>query len=279
MHIAPCERTGVATMLGWAAAEGWNPGLHDADTFYSSDPQGFWLGQQDGVPIASLSAVQWNPQFAFVGLYIVVPQQRGQGHGFRLWQHVLALHQHRCVALDGVVAQQSNYARSGFHLAHRSLRWAGQAGQLPALDKPLPPLSQVDPVQVAELDALVSPADRPDYLSAWLHQPQAQSAACLDSEQKLTGLAMARPCQQGWKVGPLIAPHADQALQLLASCCAQLPAATPIFVDVPEPNSAANRMLEGLGFSLSFEVARMYTRPVRPHRLDLLFGITSFELG
>lgn len=59
----------------------------------------------------------------------------------------------------------------------------------------------------------------------------------------------------------------------------RLEATTPIFVDVPEPNQAANQMLENLGFTVSFEVARMYTRPVRPHRLDQLFGITSFELG
>ena len=26
--------------LDWAAAEGWNPGLHDAESFYAVDPQG-----------------------------------------------------------------------------------------------------------------------------------------------------------------------------------------------------------------------------------------------
>ena len=31
--------------LDWAAAEGWNPGLHDAHCFYAADPEGFFLGE------------------------------------------------------------------------------------------------------------------------------------------------------------------------------------------------------------------------------------------
>jgi hypothetical protein len=32
----------------WAALEGWNPGLHDADAFYAADPDGFFVGLLDG---------------------------------------------------------------------------------------------------------------------------------------------------------------------------------------------------------------------------------------
>ena len=31
--------------IGWAADEGWNPGLHDADSFYATDPGGFLIGR------------------------------------------------------------------------------------------------------------------------------------------------------------------------------------------------------------------------------------------
>lgn len=29
------------TMVDWAAREGWNPGLRDADSFHTADPTGF----------------------------------------------------------------------------------------------------------------------------------------------------------------------------------------------------------------------------------------------
>ena len=33
--------TDLGLALDWAAAEGWNPGLHDAHCFYAADPEGF----------------------------------------------------------------------------------------------------------------------------------------------------------------------------------------------------------------------------------------------
>nr|WP_232220763.1 hypothetical protein [Legionella tunisiensis] len=34
----------VNIAIAWAANEGWNPGLHDAECFYQTDPHGFLLG-------------------------------------------------------------------------------------------------------------------------------------------------------------------------------------------------------------------------------------------
>jgi len=43
----------VGLVLDWAADEGWNPGLNDADCFYAADPEGFLVGVLDGEPVAS----------------------------------------------------------------------------------------------------------------------------------------------------------------------------------------------------------------------------------
>ena len=144
MQVLRCQQPGVARALEWAGIEGWNPGQNDAATFFQVDPGGFWLGQLDDKPVASLSAVQWNNDFAFIGLYIVVPEERGKGYGWQLWQHVVRVHEGKCLALDGVVAQQANYAKSGFQFAHRSLRWAGHAGQFTGKSPQVVPLHQLD---------------------------------------------------------------------------------------------------------------------------------------
>ena len=47
--------SGVETVIDWAAAEGWNPGLGDAACFYAIDPNGFFMGVLDGRPIARVS--------------------------------------------------------------------------------------------------------------------------------------------------------------------------------------------------------------------------------
>jgi ribosomal protein S18 acetylase RimI-like enzyme len=96
----------LALALEWAAAEGWNPGLHDARSFYAADPQGFLLGELDGAPAGSVSAVRYGADFGFLGLYIVRPEFRGRGFGVKLWRAALDHLGDRIVGLDGVVAQQ-----------------------------------------------------------------------------------------------------------------------------------------------------------------------------
>ncbi|MDX1357050.1 MAG: GNAT family N-acetyltransferase, partial [Halomonas venusta] len=53
--------------MEWAAKEGWNPGLHDADCYFSADPQGFLVGLLDGEPIATISVIKYDDAFGFLG--------------------------------------------------------------------------------------------------------------------------------------------------------------------------------------------------------------------
>src|SRR3954463_4864190 len=132
--IRPASRCEVDLVLEWAAQEGWNPGLSDSECFYAADPDGFLLALRDGEPIASISVVRYGRDFGFLGLYIVRPDLRGRGHGYRLWQAGMARLSARTVGLDGVVAQQDNYRKSGFSPAHRNIRFGGRPGTDPARD-------------------------------------------------------------------------------------------------------------------------------------------------
>ncbi|MFW2572415.1 GNAT family N-acetyltransferase, partial [Legionella sp. 29fVS95] len=46
------EKDEVNIAIDWAANEGWNPGLHDAECFYQADPHGFFAGKLNGKIIA-----------------------------------------------------------------------------------------------------------------------------------------------------------------------------------------------------------------------------------
>lgn len=117
----------VNLAIEWAAHEGWNPGFHDAHVFRAADPDGFFIGELQGEPVGSISAVAYDAHFGFIGLYIVRPEFRGKGLGLRIWQHGIAYLGKRNVGLDGVVAQQPNYRKSGFELAYRNIRFQGVA--------------------------------------------------------------------------------------------------------------------------------------------------------
>jgi ribosomal protein S18 acetylase RimI-like enzyme len=125
IDIRPMTRQELERAIDWAAAEGWNPGLNDANCFHATDPGGFLLGLIDDKPVATISVVKYGDRFGFLGFYIVKPEYRGAGNGLKIWNAGLEYLKGRTIGLDGVVAQQDNYQKSGFTLAYRNVRYQG----------------------------------------------------------------------------------------------------------------------------------------------------------
>ncbi|MBB3772354.1 GNAT superfamily N-acetyltransferase [Angulomicrobium tetraedrale] len=276
VHIRPLDRDEIQLAVDWAATEGWNPGLVDAGAFARVDPGGFLVAEVDGRPAATLSVVNYDAHFAFLGFYIVRPDLRGRGIGWRLWQAGIAHAGARTIGLDGVPAQQANYASQGFHLAYRNIRFAGRVDGGDTSGEAVD-LARVPFAQVEASDAQVFPAPRAAFLRAWLTAPGHIGRAVLRGG-RLAGWGVARPARQGWKIAPLVAQDEAAAEALFAALMAQIGADDIIF-DVPEPNGAALALARRHGLAPVFETARMYTGPIRPVALDRLYGVTSFELG
>ncbi|TCK23173.1 acetyltransferase (GNAT) family protein [Ancylobacter aquaticus] len=265
----------IQLALDWAGAEGWNPGLGDAACFAAVDPGGFLVAEMEGAPAAVISVVNYDARFAFLGFYIVRPEMRGRGIGFRLWQAGLAHAGERTIGLDGVLAQQANYAREGFVFAHRNIRFEGVPG--PGEAGATVDLAQVPFEAIATTDAQVFPAPRAAFLKAWLTAPRHAGRAVL-REGRLKGWGVVRPARAGWKIGPLIAEDAEVADELFRALRAAAGDA-PIVLDVPEPNVQAVALAQRHRLGPVFETARMYRGSLRPATLEPLFGVTSFELG
>jgi hypothetical protein len=268
----------VGLAIDWAAAEGWNPGLADAACFTTVDADGFLIGELDGEPAATISVVNYDSRFAFLGLYIVRPDLRGRGYGWRTWQAGMAHAGTRVIGLDGVVAQQENYKKSGFALAHRNIRFGGRiAAPTAAEASTATPLGDDLFEAIAADDARVFPAPRERFLHAWLRAPSHLGRAIVrDGELRAWGVI--RRCRTGWKIGPLNAEDAPSAEAVFTALVGAAGGAE-IFLDVPEPNRAAVELAQAHGLAPVFETARMYTGPIRAVALDRVFGVTTFELG
>lgn len=266
----------VRLAVDWAAREGWNPGRSDAECFRAADPDGFLIGRVAGEPASVISAVRYPGRFAFVGLYIVAPEHRGRGLGWATWCAAMERVEGDVVGLDGVVEQQANYARSGFVLAHRSIRFGGVPRALPR--NAAEPMLATDLPAVQALDRSCFGGDRPAFLASWLAQPGAHVAVAR-SDAGIEGYGVIRPCRSGAKVGPLFAEGPDAAAAVLGSLLAHVGPGEPVFLDVPEPNADAVALARRAGLAPVFETARMYRGGDRGLPLERVFGITTFELG
>lgn len=260
-----------------AAAEGWNPGLHDAECFYAADPDGFLMGLLNGEPIGCISAVSYAGRFGFIGLYIVRPEFRGRGYGIQLWKAAIDRLAGQNVGLDGVVAQQANYAKSGFRLLHRNVRYQGKCQQT-ARHASFVAASEVGFEPIRDYDRQIFPEPRDAFLQKWLTQPAAGAFAAMHDGQ-VSGYTVVRKCRSGWKIGPLAADDLETARHLLLAAGSYATPGEAVFLDVPETNGAAKSLIAEFGMTPVFETARMYTGPNPQIDEAKLFGVTTFELG
>jgi hypothetical protein len=277
LRIRPMRSDEIAIAIDWAAAEGWNPGLGDAACFATVDPDGFLIGEIDGVPAATISCVNYDARFSFLGFYIVRHDLRGRGYGLRVWNAAIAHAGSRIIGLDGVVAQQHNYQKSGFVPAYANIRYGGVATAPSAPREHVIPLADVPFAQVEASDATVFPAPRPTFLRTWIGAPRHVGRA-LVRDGKLAAWGVTRPCRTGFKIGPLIADDRPAAEAVLAALLAGI-GGGEVFLDVPAVHAEAMALAKGLGLAPVFETARMYTGAIPPLRLERIFGVTTFELG
>ena len=267
----------IAIAVDWAAAEGWNPGLADAACFASVDADGFLIAELDGAPAATVSCVNYGAGFAFLGFYIVRADLRGRGYGLRIWNAAMAHAGARVIGLDGVVAQQPNYKKSGFGLAYANVRYGGTVALPNPPQASILALGEVPLASVEAYDSTVFPASRAAFLRAWIDAPGHIGRALL-RDGRLAAWGVIRPCRTGRKIGPLFADDRGAAEAVLAALLAGS-GSGELFLDVPSVNRDAVALAQDLGLAPVFETARMYTGAIPALRLERVFGVTSFELG
>ena len=276
--IRTMQRSEIDTAIEWAAIEGWNPGLYDADCFYAADPNGFLIGLVNDEPVAVISVIKYGQIFGFLGFYIVKPEYRGRGYGIKIWTAGLEYLKNRNIGLDGVIAQQENYKKSGFKLAYRNIRFEGVSGGQLETQSNIVELSTIPFKKIESYDKEFFPAGRKKFLKRWLNQPERKAFGVIENE-RLKGYGMIRVCRSGYKIGPLFADTPQIASDIFTALKASVKTGQPIFLDTPEVNFDAVSLAQKHNMKSVFETARMYTDNQPEISLSRLFGVTTFELG
>jgi len=271
-------REEVGTAVSWAANEGWNPGLHDAECFYPTDPEGFFCAEADGKIVGTVSVVNYDDLFAFAGFYIVDPAYRANGIGMQLCEHALRHAGSRIIGVDGVVAMVEKYQKKmGLFLHYNNARYEGTGGgKMPA---GLIPVRDVDFESLAAFDTAHFPARREGFLRHWSSQLGHSGLVRIDANGEIVGDRVRRVCHSGHKIGPLFAKDRATAERILDGLISGIPG-EQFYLDIPVPNDDAVALVKGRGMNPVFFTARLYSTPDPvPLPLNEIFGVTTFELG
>ncbi len=277
--ITRMSQSDMQLAIQWAANAGWNPGLHDADCFYQTDSNGFFIGKLNHQPIAMSSAVIYDEDFAFCGFYIVDARYRGKGYGLALTKARLAYIGKRNAGIDGVPDMLDKYARLGYQIAHHNARYEMQNNLLDdmQLEHQVIALQEVPFSMLAAYDRRHFPAARDVFLRCWINQTGTHSLAVIEAGV-LRGYGVIRPCQTGFKIGPLFADTEAIANSLFISLAQRIKAG-PVYLDCPLNNPHAMALVKRYDLKQVFETARMYLKQAPDIAIKKIYGITSFELG
>lgn len=280
--IRQMTRDELDIAVEWARLEGWNPGLHDADVFWQTDPQGFLALERDGEMVGSGSIVSYDGEFGFMGFFIVRSDMRNEGLGRDLWlarrdKLLSRLKPGAAIGMDGVFSMQPFYAKGGFEFSHRNLRMQTTGQNLDYDKSCVMPFSEKDFLDIEKIDRRCFGFARNSFLKNWLSMPESTTFVYRNTNECL-GFGTIRRCNSGWKIGPLFAKTSDIANQLFRALNT-VAIGDSIFLDTPEINENAVGLASQYKMTECFGCARMYygSPPNLPY--NEIYGVTTFELG
>ena len=276
LKIRKMKRDEAKFAIQMAAGEGWNPGIHDGEIFYETDPDGFFIAEIEGEPVGCASAVAYDDSFGFFGLYVVKPEFREKGIGMKLTEKSLEHLGNRNIGLDGVLENEKKYQQfMKFKSFYSNLRFEGRGGG--EVPDGLVKISDVSFDSLLEYDREMFPAPRSTFLEKWIKQPDSYAFAAVEAG-KLKGYGVIRKCQNGYKIGPLFADDPITAEKIFLALKASVPDEA-IYLDVPEPNKKAIEIANKSEMTVMFKTIRMYSREEPDINLEKIYGVTTFELG
>lgn len=309
--VGTMTRAEMDTAVEWAAKEGWNPGLCDAEAFYNTDPQGFFTARSEsGDPLGFISAVKYPGEtgggkkhsagFGFIGFFIVRPDLRGGRIGIELGRAALSYLAGCHIGVDGVLDKVRNYEAFGFRYAYRNYRYRGVKPARTVVAPDMLPIAELPLPKLAAYDHKCFPAQRHNFLKLWTKNASASGFACYrkgsmekagssDTPQgradryravpgAVYGYGVIRQCRKGYKVGPLFAESAEIAEDILLALLSTVPEGAEFLLDVPERNNLALALARKYGMTEVFGTARMYMAQPSGQQADTRYDVWEPEL-
>ena len=274
----------------WAKNEQWNPRLNDAKLLYAADPKGFFVGEYNGEVVSCISCVlpeSNNDKFGFVGYYIVSPDHRGRGFGFKTWMHSWSRASGHVLGLDGVVQQLEHYSSLGFKLSWTNIRYRCEEQLKP------PPTYEVSDIEIrvngfdaklaSEYESFQPRSE--GWMQRWATDETAQNVMAVSkSTGKCVGFSVVHKAVTGYRLGPLYADTPSLSKHLVVKLISLLgetvSVESPVFMDVPLCNTSSKELVDSLGFKEGFETGRMWKgeAPKLPIN-DKIFVVCTLEIG
>ena len=282
-HVEQMTRKELDKAMLWAKHEGWNFGIHDAEVIYGIDPEGFWVGKMGDEVISCCSALRYEKDYAFVGLYIVDEAYRGKGYGKAVWDKAIRRIDEMGVkysGLDAVVEQVPRYESEGYEAAHTLIRMRYEANGQEIKVATVHEMEEGEVGAICEYDKGFDVESRGDFTKRWLEVPGGIGIYWASRRYgDVLGYGFMREAVEGYMVGPMYAHDVTMASEILDGMCSMLGPMGHLSIDVPEANGDAMRLMKSRGLEEVTRFVRMYRGGKPEMRIKEIYGVKSVAVG
>ena len=286
-----------SVIIKLAELEGWRPAIDDPDIYYNTDPSGFFIGELDGKPIGSMSAVKYGQTYAFGGLLIVQKEYRRHDYGLNLFEHAFqSVPSTYNDSGDGVLKMLPFYRKYGLVETYRTCRVEVDIAYSTAMLEECapPPAVIIQPAKQVEFDKLSAydntafGAPHHRFLQGLLDGPNTITLAATSTAGEVVGFVAARKTiieEEGWKIAPLYADSEQIVRAILKEVLQEMTKDSPerkvavLNLSPAEVNPAAHILAEELSATKLFDMWRMYTKGPLEFAGERVYSFGSIDLG
>jgi len=263
-------------------ASHWNQTRRDWELFLELSPHGCRVAIKDGQVVGTVTTVNYENRFSWIGMVLVDPAERGQGIGSLLMSQALGvLSDLPSIRLDATPAGHKVYQKLHFSDEYRLSRMETVVSSVGFAHhgNAARPMEKKDLPAVADIDRTVFGADRRMILE-WLLEGACEYAWVVEGEDGgITGYTFGRHGFNFEHLGPVVARSQETARQLVSACQSQHEGRRFI-LDASHCEPDWRSWLESVGFREQRPFIRMFYRDNPfPGLPSQQFGILGPEFG
>lgn len=271
----------IAAGLKLSRAARWNQTEREWELFLRLSPEGCRVAVMDERVIGTVATASYEDRFAWIGMVLVDPAERGQGIGSRLMAEALdVLKDMPSIRLDATPAGHAVYQKLGFVDEYRLSRMEAvvSGAGLTLRSNPARPMTKADLASVSIFDRQVFGADRRLTLE-WMFDGAPEYAWVIEERGQIVGYAFGRRGFNFEHLGPVVAED-QQTARRLVSACLNRQAGKPFIIDASHCETGWLSWLESIGFREQRPFIRMFYRDnPYPGLPPKQFGILGPEFG
>jgi GNAT superfamily N-acetyltransferase len=271
----------IAAGLELSCAARWNQTERDWGLFLRLSPDGCRVAVIDDRVVGTVATACYEDRFAWIGMVLVDPAERGHGIGARLMAEALCvLKDMPSIRLDATPAGHAVYQKLDFvdEYSLSRMETVVSSQELTLRGNPARPMTKDDLPAVAIFDRQVFGADRRLTLE-WVFDGAPEYAWIIEEQGQIAGYLFGRRGFNFEQLGPVVA-HDQQTARRLVSACLIRQAGKPFIIDVSHHDADWRVWLESIGFREQRPFIRMFYRYNPYPGLPLKqFGILGPEFG